>query len=390
VAARRTIAVLSVGRSDFGRLRPVLRALRKIPALNVALLAGGNHEDPRFGKTAAEIAASGFAAIAGLGFAVADDAPAAIGKAIAVGTEKLTRYFDANRPDILVVLGDRFELLAGTAAAIGFGIPIAHIHGGTVSEGAIDELVRHAVTKMSHLHMVSCDVYAQRIMQMGEEPWRVNVVGAPIVDEIVAIPFLSRAELSRYIGLDMAKPTLLATYHPVTLEAQHIEAQVDTFVRVLEAAAQQVVLTYPNTDTGSHVIIERIEAFAARNPARCRILKNAGTELFLSTMKAADTMIGNSSAAILEAAVLKTPAVNIGTRQDGKIRGANVIDVGYDEAEIAAALARAASPAFRAEITGMTNPYGDGTAGERIARILADVPLDDRLMRKKFCDLAVA
>ena len=339
------------------------------------------------GRTGDELLESGFAAIPGLGFCVEADTSLGIAKAIAIGTDKLSRYFEGRRPDILVMLGDRFELLAGAAAAIGFNIPIAHIHGGTVSEGAIDELVRHAVTKMSHLHMASCQAYARRIVQMGEEPWRVSVVGAPVVDEIVAMTFLSRQELSARIGLDMEKPTVLATYHPVTLESKHTAVQVETLLRVLDSAPHQIIMTYPNTDIGSRLIIERIEAFAARHSERCRILKSAGTGLFLSTMKVVDALIGNSSAAVLEAAVLKTPAVNIGTRQDGKIRGANVIDVGYSEAEIAAALAKAASLDFRRSIAEMKNPYGDGTAGARIARILSSMPIDDQLMRKKFYDL---
>ncbi len=382
----REIAVLSVGRSDFGRYRPVLSALKRQSSVRLRLLAGGSHFNPRFGNTIREIEESGFEWIPGLGATVEDDTPAAVGRAIAEGTRKLTDYFDRERPDLLVVLGDRYEMLAGAGAALGFNLPVAHIHGGAVTEGAIDELVRHALTKMSHLHLVSCDTYAERLRRMGEEPWRVHVTGAPGLDELKDLARLSVEEASQAVGLDLSKPTLLVCYHPVTLEAGQVGTQINALLRAVEGSGLQAVMTYPNPDYGSAAVIGALKTFAAAHPGRVRLLKNAGTDLYASLLSHARAMVGNSSSGIVEAPSFRLPVINIGTRQDGKIRAANVIDTGYGTEEILDAVRQAVSSAFRKSLSDLVNPYGDGKSGPRIAEILAGVDLDDRLLRKKFLD----
>lgn len=382
----RKIAVLTVGRSDFGRYRPVLRALKEIPSVSVDLLASGNHFDPRFGRTIDEITESGFDWVPGLGIAVDSDAPECIGRVIAEGTQFLTERFASSRPDILVVLGDRYEMLCGANAAIGFNIPIAHIHGGAVTEGAVDELVRHALTKMSHLHFVSTDVYARRVRQMGEEDWRVATVGAPGLDELAALATASQEEISAKAGIDFTRPTLVVSYHPVTLEPTDLGRQVDALLAAVENSGAQAVLTYPNADPGHRTIIESFVAFVARHEGRARLIDNAGTTLFPNLLRWAGALVGNSSAGIVEAASFRLPVVNVGTRQDGKIKPRNVIDCPPDADAILAAIGKALSPDFRVGLADLVNPYGDGHAGVRIAEILRTVPIDDRLLRKKFVD----
>lgn len=383
--SRREIAVLTVGRSDFTRYRPVLRALRVAPDVTLRLLVSGNHFSPTFGETWRDIAASGFTFEAGLEMTLAGDTEAAVGKAISLGTAALAQAFAARRPDLLVVLGDRYEMLCGPLAALGFMIPVAHLHGGAVTEGAIDEQVRHALTKMSHLHLTAIDSYAARIRQMGEEAWRVHVVGVPALDDILDAATLTREEASAAVGLDLTQPTLLVSFHPTTLEVDRIEAQTRELIAALQACGLQAVITYPNADRGHAVIVAAIEALAAGD-GRFRLVRNAGNALYGSLMRYCRAIVGNSSSGLVEAGSFRLPAVNIGRRQEGKLKPPHVIDCPHHAEAIAAALARALSDEFRAGIASMCNPYGDGTAGPRAARVLIETPLDRRLLVKKFVD----
>lgn len=383
---QRQIAVLTVGRSDFGRYRPILRTLQNDPSVRLRLLVSGAHFAPAFGETWHEIVESGFSFEPGLEMTLAADTPAAVGKSIGAGTAALAQAFAQDRPDLLVLLGDRYEMLAGANAALGFNLPVAHLHGGAVTEGAIDELVRHALTKMSHYHLVSTEEYAARVRQMGEEDWRVHVTGAPGLDELSSHASLDRDAIAARLNLDLRPGFLLVSYHPVTVEPGQASAQMAALLRVLADQALPVVLTYPNADPGSRDIINAIEMFAAAHPERVRAVHNAGTTLYTSLMAHAAAMVGNSSSGLVEAPTFRLPTINIGTRQDGKIKAANVIDCGYDGPAIKAALDQALSPGFRASLADLVNPYGDGRAGPRIAAILSGLTLDSRLLRKKFVD----
>jgi UDP-hydrolysing UDP-N-acetyl-D-glucosamine 2-epimerase len=382
----RHIAVLSVGRSDFSLYRAILHLLDESPAVRLSLLAGGRHEDPKFGNSIDEIRNSGLDWVPDLGFVPTTDSQSAVGTAIAEGTRLLTEFFERDCPDLLVVLGDRYEMLCGANASLGFNIPLAHIHGGAVTEGAIDELVRHALTKMSHLHFVSCDTYRQRLLQMGEEPWRVHTTGAPGLDSVLNASRLSPAEISDAIGMDVTKPTLLACYHPVTAAPTHTEAGLVSMLDALEKTTCQVVLTYPGADLGHDLIIDRITQFATRNAGRVHLSANLGNPLFTSILANVAAIVGNTSSGIVEAPCFGVPTVNIGARQDGKVKAASVIDVGNEMGEISAAIAKAMDLAFKATLRNMKNPYGDGKAGTRIADILERVEINDALLRKKFCD----
>lgn len=345
----------------------------------------GAHFSEIFGETWRDITASGFDFERGLEMTLAGDTEAAVGKTIGMGTAALAQAFAADRPDLLLVLGDRYEMLCGPAAALGFNIPVAHMHGGNVTEGAIDELVRHAITKMSHLHLVSLDVHADRVLQMGEENWRVHVVGVPAIDDILDAATLTVQQTSDAIHLDIRKPTLLVCFHPVTLEVEDIPWQTENLISAVENSGLQAVITYPNADRGHAVIVEAVKKFAARNE-KVRLIQNAGNELFGSLMRHCRAMVGNSSSGLVEAGSFRLPAVNIGTRQEGKLKPAHVIDCGTKAREIAAGIDRALSDEFRASIAGLRNPYGDGNAGPRAAAVLKGVALDGRLLRKKFVD----
>ncbi len=382
----RQVAVLSVGRSDFGRYLPVLRELKNNPSIELRLIASGGHFSSRSGNTIHEVEESGFDWEPGFAEDLLGDSPEDVGQAIGRAAICLSQAFAIRRPDLLVVLGDRFEMLSGASAALGFNIPVFHIYGGSVTEGAIDELVRHALTKMSHLHFVSCEPYAQRVRQMGEEDWRVHITGAPGLDDLKAIGSLPLDELSQFVGLNLERPTILVCYHPVTLEPGQAGPQISNLLAAIEGLDYQIILTYPNIDPGHEPVIDAIEAFAARHSSRSRLIRNAGTRRFTSLLNSVDALVGNSSSGIVEAATFALPVVNIGTRQDGKIRAANIIDTAYQTEAIRVGLDKALKSEFRAGLAGLVNPNGDGQAGPRIARLIATQSLDERLLRKKFVD----
>jgi UDP-hydrolysing UDP-N-acetyl-D-glucosamine 2-epimerase len=382
VAAPRTIGVVTVSRSDYGHLRPVLAAIQAAPDLRLEIYVGGMHLSPRFGRTVDAVAADGWPIAARVDMLEAADTPQAIGESIGRGIGGFARVYAEQRPDILVVLGDRFEMLAATAAALPFALPVAHLHGGEASEGAIDNQIRHAITKLSHLHLVSADVHARRVEAMGEERWRIHTVGAPGLDRIRTTRLVPRDELARRLDLPVAGRWVLVTYHPVTLEYRETAAQADALIAALEKTDASLIVTYPNADTAGQAIIERLEEFAGRC-ARVRLVRNLGDDQYLSMLAAADAMVGNSSSGLIEAPSFALPVVNVGRRQQGRLRGANVIDVGDTTDEILAGLDGALAPGARERLRGERNPYGDGHAAERIVRVLREVTLGSGLIVKR-------
>ncbi len=385
----RTIGVVTVARSDYGLYRPLLRAIETAPDLALRLFVAGTHLSPHAGQTADEIRADGFAITAEIDMTLAADSPRAISTSMGLGTLGFANAYAAHPLDILVLLGDRYEMLAAAVAAIPFTMPIAHIHGGEITEGAFDDAIRHAITKLSHVHFVSAEPYRQRVIQMGEAPWRVHTCGAPGLDNLHTITPLSLTALSERVGMDLTEAPLLVTYHPVTLEANkganETAYQIGELLAALETINKPVVFTYPNGDTHAHTIVAAIEDFAKRHP-RVRAVKHFGTEGYFSMLRHAAAMLGNSSSGILEAASFGLPVVNVGNRQRGRIHGENVIHCGYSRHDIAAALQQAISPQFRATAAAVTNPYGDGHAAERMIAVLRSVPLAGSV-QKQFYDL---
>ncbi len=379
----RTIGVVTVARSDYGIYRPVLQRIEEEPELDLHLFVAGMHLSPEFGMTVQAIEEDGFEIGDRVEMLLSSDLPEGIAKSMGLGTIGFAQAYARFRPDILMVLGDRFEMHAAVVAALPFNIPVAHIHGGELTEGAIDDAIRHSITKMSHLHFVATETYARRVIQMGEEPWRVVVSGAPGLDNLHDIELLDREALEKQYNVNLQDPFLLVTYHPVTLEYEQTRSQIDALLDALEKTDVTLVFTYPNADTGSRLIVERVRDFVADHQ-RAYFLVNLGTQGYFSMMNHAAAMVGNSSSGIIEAASFKLPVVNIGHRQKGRVRGKNVIDVGYSKEEILDGIEQATAPSFQWAISNLINPYGDGQAVERIVGKLRQVELDQSLLLKTF------
>ena len=379
----RAIGVVTVARSDWDYLVPVLEAIREA-GLDLRLYVGGSHLSERFGSTVSVIEKAGWPIAARVEMLGSGDTPADMATAASRATAGLAAEFARHRPDLLVILGDRIEMLGAAVAALPFAIPIAHIHGGEVTEGAIDEQARHAITKLAHLHFTSAEPYAHRIRQMGEEPWRVHCVGAPSLDGLRLLVPLSRADLAAHLRLPLRRPTLLVTFHPVTLELADTARHVEELAAALASVEGDVVITYPGADAAHRTIVERWNALAAERPGT-RLVPSLGFEVYGSLLREADVMVGNSSSGIIESEFVGLPVVNIGNRQKGRLRNRNVIDVGHARDEIAAGIASAVDPTFRRGLDGMPKIYGDGNAAPRIAAVLRDVDLA-ALPRKRFVD----
>jgi len=375
---------VTVARSDYGIYLPLLRKIQSDPDLHLYLIVAGMHLSPEFGLTVEAIEADGFDIGDRVEMLLSSDTPQGIAKSMGLGTIGFAQAYARFRPDILVVLGDRFEMHAAALAALPFKIPVAHIHGGEITQGAIDDALRHSMTKLSHLHFVSTQEYARRVIRMGEEPWRVVVSGAPSLDNLRVIRLLACEELAARFNLRLGEtPFLLVTFHPVTLEYERTEWQVAELLAALEACNLPVVFTMPNADTGGRTIAHKIEEFITTHPS-AQAVDNLGTQGYFSAMALAAAMVGNSSSGIVEAASFELPVVNTGSRQCGRVRGANVIDVGYERASILDGLQRALDPEYRAKLSGMRNPYDAGVASEKIVEGVRDVQLDDELVMKRF------
>jgi UDP-hydrolysing UDP-N-acetyl-D-glucosamine 2-epimerase len=378
----RSVGVVTSSRADFGILLPILRAIEEQQGLELRLYVTGTHLSEGHGRTITEIRAAGFRPTAQLKILDPSDRPVGTVRSMAAALEKFGSAFARRRPDIVVVLGDRFEMHAAAVATVPFTIPLAHIHGGEETLGAIDNSFRNSLTKLSHLHFVSTQVAAARVIAMGEEPWRVTISGAPALDNLSTMTLLSVAELTRRLGLDAQAPFLLVTFHPTTLEPGSESQQVDALLEAVERIGLPCVFTAANADAGGRLIDRRLRSRTRLIP-HFHYLANLGTQAYFSTMARAAAMVGNSSSGIIEAASFGLPVVNVGSRQEGRERGRNVLDAAASADDIVAAIRKALSPEFRAGIAGMANPYGSGGAGPIIARRLAQVPLDDALLRKR-------
>ena len=379
----RRIGIVTVGRSDYGIYRPVFDAIRADPDLEFGLFVSGTHLCPEFDLTVETIEQDGYPILERIQMLAGSDLPAGIADSMGRGTSGFGRAFARNAPDILVVLGDRFEMHAAAVAAVPFCIPIAHIHGGEITEGAFDNALRHSLTKLSHLHFTSTEIAARRVIAMGETPHNVVVCGAPGLDNLATFEPLDRRTLQSTLGLTTDGPFLLVSYHPVTLERHDTDGQVGELLAAIDQVGLPAVFGRPNADTAHTVISRAIDDFVDAHPDTT-VVGNLATRTYFSAMAMASAMVGNSSSGIIEAASLRLPVVNVGTRQAGRERSANTIDVGNDRSQIQAGINRALSPEFKKRIHGIDNVYGDGHAAERIVARLKTTPLDDTLIRKTF------
>jgi UDP-N-acetylglucosamine 2-epimerase (non-hydrolysing)/GDP/UDP-N,N'-diacetylbacillosamine 2-epimerase (hydrolysing) len=379
-AARRRIGVVTTSRADYSHLYWPLRELAGNPEIELGVFALGPHLSPQFGNTLKEIERDGFPIQARIECLLSSDTDTGMAKTIGLAILGLADALTAWRPDLLLLIADRYEMLAPAATALALRIPIAHIEGGEVSQGAIDDAVRNALTKLAHVHFTSTETARLRVIAMGEEPWRVHRAGAPSLDHLRRSTLLDRASLEARLGLSLEPPTVVAAWHPVTI-LRDTNAEADAFFAALSQAPGQIVFVYPNADAGSLALIERARSLAATR-AHTHVFVNLDAVKYWSLLGHADVLVGNSSSGIMEAASFALPVVNVGIRQQGRERARNVIDVPAESPAIRDALNRALSPAFRESLAGMTNPYGDGTAAQTIARVLAAVSLDGLLIKQ--------
>jgi UDP-N-acetylglucosamine 2-epimerase (non-hydrolysing)/GDP/UDP-N,N'-diacetylbacillosamine 2-epimerase (hydrolysing) len=386
---RRSIAVVTVARSDYGIYRPVLRAIALDPHLELRIIASGMHLSPEFGYTARAIEEDGFTISDRVEMLLSGDSPESVAKSVGLGVIGFSQVFGRSRPDILVVLGDRFEMYAAALAALPFKIPVAHLHGGELTSGAIDDALRHSMTKLSHLHFVSTEDYRRRVIQLGEDPDRIVVSGAPSLDQIETEPRLTASELEKRFGVKLSPAPLLVTFHPVTLEYENTESQIGELLAALDQLQLPVVFTAPNADTSGRIVRQAIEHFVKTHD-RAWLVENFEQQGYFTFLDMALAMVGNSSSGIIEAASFGLPVVNIGSRQCGRVRGANVIDTGYGRDEVRKAIQRAIAPEFRQAISSRANPYrGAGPAAAAIVQRLKSQVLGDRLLQKTFRDFDV-
>lgn len=393
MSQKRKIAIFTGNRAEYGLQFPIIKAINAHPDLEGYLFVGGAHLDEDFGATKSEIEKDGFAIHAEVKMTMRHDTLAATAQAIGTGIVSLSGSLDKLRPDFFVVYADRFEGLAAVVAGTQMGIPTAHIEGGDITEGgALDDSVRHAMTKLSHLHFTTNEEAAERVRKLGEEPWRVHNVGFPALDLIAQGNYASPEELSQRYGLDPARPVVIFTQHSVTTEFEDAAAQVRpalAAMRRLAAEGVQVILTYPNNDAGGKAIIHELEKVAAEKLPNVQVHKSLGRRnyhgvLHLCGKAGRGAYAGNSSSGIKETAIFGCPVVNIGSRQQGRLRADNVVDTGYDEKQIYAACAKGIhDDAWRSHCASVANPYGSGNAGPRIAEILAATPLTPALVQKK-------
>jgi len=382
----RTIGVVTTSRADYGIYLPLLKRIKSDPDLRLHLIVSGMHLSPEFGLTVKQIEADGFEIAERVEMLLSSDTPEGIAKSVGVGVMGFAQVYARSRPDILIVLGDRFEMYAAVVAAVPFNIPIAHLHGGELTQGAIDDVLRHSITKMSHLHFVATQEYARRVRQMGEEDWRVIVSGALSLDSLNTTPFMSRAELETRFNLRLGDAPLLVTFHPTTLEYEQAEWQMNELLSALELCGLPAVFTLPNADTNGRVLIRMINDCVKSNPMFQKV-ESFGATGYFSIMRIARAMVGNSSSGIIESASFRLPVVNIGNRQEGRARGINVIDVGYDRANILEGIHRATSNEFSASLRDMHNLYVTSIeAAKTIVDAIKRVALDESLLVKKFCD----
>ncbi|MDP9268911.1 MAG: UDP-N-acetylglucosamine 2-epimerase [Acidobacteriota bacterium] len=381
----RSIGVVTGARSDYGIYVPILRKICTDPELELRLFVTGMHLSEEHGMTVKVIESDGFPIAERVDIELSADTPEGIARSMGLGVVGFSQVYARKKPDLLLVLGDRFEILAAVAAALPFLIPVAHIAGGDLTEGAIDDAMRHAITKMSHLHFVTTEAARARVLQMGEESWRIHVTGDPGLDHIPALELLGREALEQLFGMKLEPSPMLVTLHPETLDYQRTSHHVQELLAALDSIKMPIVFTAPNADTAGREIREAIERFVASR-ANTRLVVNLGTQAYFSMMKLAAVMVGNSSSGIIEAASFALPVVNIGDRQRGRVHAQNVLHVPAERGAISAAIKQVLAPEFRKSLRGIRNPYGDGHAASRIVDVLKRAALD-QLVHKKFSDL---
>lgn len=384
----RRIAVLTSSRADYGLLRGVISALDDAEDLSLQLIVSGTHLAPQFGLTVKEIEADRFPIAARVDLELDDDSALAVARSAGLATMRFASAIQELLPEVLILLGDRYEILSAAVAATLFNVPIAHIHGGEITFGAFDDQVRHAITKLALVHFVAAEPYRRRVIQLGENPDLVFTVGAPGLDQLHSVETVARESICLELNIPMERGFLLATLHPTTAQPWLNDATCDAMLGALgEFPDRVVVFTGVNADPGSRAIDAAVHAFVRDNRERARLFPSLGTRRYLSALRHADAVIGNSSSGIIEAPAVGTPTVNIGDRQAGRLRAASVVDCEPSIKGVVAALKTVLAPEFHKRISGSEPPYGRGGASKRIVEILRSVDIASH-MPKRFFDLS--
>jgi GDP/UDP-N,N'-diacetylbacillosamine 2-epimerase (hydrolysing) len=384
----RKIAVITGTRAEYGLLFWLMRELQNAQDAELQLIVTGAHLSQAHGYTVKQIKADGFPISSQVDIKLNDDSPVGIAASMSICTAEMAQTFERLQPDIVVILGDRYEMLATASAALIMGIPIAHIHGGEATEGAVDESIRHAITKMSQLHFTSTDTYRNRVIQLGENSGNVYNFGAPGVEAIKRTKLLSREELEKSLGFALGKKNLLVTFHPVTLESEESGEQMQQLLTALAGLSDtQVIFTLPNADAGNSGLVAMIHDFAKTHQF-IHVFSSLGQQRYLSSMQFVDAVVGNSSSGIIEAPSFKKPTINIGNRQQGRIKSVSVIDCEPVTKAISAALEKVYSPEFQATLKTVKNPYEGSDTSKKIVDILLSTDLKN-IQKKRFFDIPV-
>ena len=382
----KNIAVVTGTRAEYGLLKPLLKAITKSDNLNLQLLVTGMHLMPEFGNTYLQIEEDGFKIDAKIEDGLKGDGALSITKAIGKSTIGFAETYHNLKPELLVVLGDRSEILAAVIAAVIANIPVAHIHGGETTEGAYDEFIRHAITKMSHLHFASCEAYRNRIIQLGEQPSSVFNVGAIGIDSIKKLKLFEREEFEKSIAFSLNKTNVLITFHPVTLETATAEFQFQELLSALDLITNStLIFTKPNSDKGGDVIIKMIDSYVAKNSQKAIAFKSLGQLRYLSALEHVDFVIGNSSSGIIEVPYFRIPTINVGDRQKGRITPKSIINCEPYTSSITKAILKATDSTFLKETKNQKLLFGDGTATKKIMRQL--IKFNNLNLKKSFYDL---
>ena len=383
----RKICIVTGSRAEWGLLSGLARKITDDPELELQIIATNMHLSPEFGLTYREIERQGFRINRKVEMLLSSDTANATGKSVGLATIGFSDAYEDLAPDMLLVLGDRYEILAAVTAALFYKIPVAHLHGGEVTEGAYDDAIRHAITKMSHLHFTSTEEYRRRVIQLGEQPERVFHVGAIGIDNIRHIALLDKKVLEEQLDFPFDRKTVLVTYHPETLDAIPVEEQFRNLLEALDDRQDiRILFTLPNSDTGGRIIIRMIEEFVARNKQRVRAYTSLGQLRYLSALQFVAAVVGNSSSGILEVPSFGKPTLDIGNRQKGRLAADSVVHCGVSGTEISEGLDRVLSDAFAKQAACTQNPYEKKDTALEIWRVLKNYPLNG-IVQKTFYDI---
>ncbi len=386
----RKICVVTGSRAEYGLLKPLMDQIKADPDLRLQVVVTGSHLSKDFGLTQTDITKD-FLIDAKVAMDLKGDQAIDTTRSIGQGIEGFGKILSRLKPDLVVLLGDRFEIFSAATAAYVLRIPVAHIHGGEVTQGAVDEAFRHAITKMSYVHFTSTEIYRRRVIQLGEDPKSVFAVGAIGLDNLKELKLLSKNDLGQQLKLEWKKTNLLVTYHPVTLESSTAKIQFESILKVLhELKDVQIIFTKANADAEGRIINQMIEKYVKSNLGRSSVFSSLGQLKYLSLLQYVDGMIGNSSSGIIEASSFKLPVINIGDRQKGRVKSKNIIDTGYSLSDIRKGIQKALSPSFRNICKSVHNPYKSKrqeSVASQIKQKLKKLDLDPELLKKKFFDI---